>query len=102
MASVITNLVQNTTNINDEVIAGNMLSGAKGAASAYFTATITSTTPELRALYAANLDQLVNGHSALTELVVNRGWVNPYNPPVQQLSDVAMKAGATVQTATQQ
>lgn len=101
MANIISNLMQNTTKINDEVIAGNMLAGTAGTANAYFTATMTSTTPELRALYASSLNQLVGGHSALTELVVNRGWDKPYNPPVQQLSDAAMKAGVTVQPTNQ-
>jgi len=52
MSTILSNIVQNTTDINDEVIAGNMLASAKGAADAYLNATITCTTPELRALYS--------------------------------------------------
>jgi spore coat protein CotF len=97
MSTILSNIVQNTTDINDEVIAGNMLASAKGAADAYLNATITSTTPELRAIYASSLNQVVGGHSALTELNINKGWIKPYNPPTQQLSDVVTKAEATIE-----
>lgn len=97
MSTILSNIVQNTTDINDEVIAGNMLAAAKSAADAYLNATMTSTTPELRALYSSSLNQVVGGHSALTELSINRGWNKPYDPPTQQLSDVVNKAGTTVQ-----
>lgn len=97
MSTILSNIVKNTTDINDEVIAGNMLASAKGAADAYLNATITSTTPELRAIYSSSLNQVVGGHSALTELNINKGWIKPYNPPTQQLSDVIIKAETTVE-----
>lgn len=96
MSTILSNIVQKTTDINDEVISGNMLASAKSAADAYLNATMTSTTPELRALYSSNLNQVVGGHSTLTELTINKGWINPYNPPNQQLSDVVNKAETTV------
>lgn len=96
MSTILSSIVKNTTDINDEVIAGSMLAAAKSAADAYLNATMTSTTPELRALYSSGLTQVVGGHSALTELTVNRGWINPYNPPTQQLLDVVNKAETTV------
>lgn len=96
MASVMGNMVKNAIDMNDEVIASNMLTAASGTAAAYLKATMTSTTPELKAIYAANLNQAVGGHSALTELAVNRGWVNPYTSPEQQLSDVYVKSRMTV------
>lgn len=96
MSTILSNIVQNTTDINNEVIAGNMLASSKSAADAYLNATMASTTPELRELYSANLNQVVAGHSALTELTINKNWNNPYNPPTQQLSDVINKAETTV------
>ncbi|MDF2882312.1 MAG: coat domain protein [Clostridiaceae bacterium] len=96
MSTILSNIVQNTTDINNEVIAGSMLGAAKSAADAYLNAAMTSTTPELRALYSANLNQVVGGHSSLTELTVNKGWIKPYNPPSQQLSEVVNKAETTV------
>ncbi|AKN30976.1 spore coat protein [Clostridium carboxidivorans P7] len=96
MSVILSNIVKNTTDINDEVISGSMLSSAKSAADAYLNATMTSTTPELRALYSASLNEVVGGHSALTELAVNKGWVNPYNSPTEQLSDVVDKSQSTI------
>lgn len=95
--NILSNIAQNTTDINDEVIAGNMLTSAKGAANAYLNAAITSTTPELRAIYSSSLNQVVGGHSALTELTINKGWSKPYNPPAQQLSDIVNKAETTIE-----
>jgi spore coat protein CotF len=97
MASILGNIVQKTTDINDEVISGNMLAAAKGAADAYLNATITSTTPELRAIYSSSLNQVVGGHSALTELTIKKGWIKPYNPPTEQLLDVVTKAETTTE-----
>jgi len=96
MSTIIGNIVQNTTDINDEVLAGNMLAAAKSAADAYLIATMGSTTPELRALYSSSLNQVVGGHSALTEFTINKGWINPYDTPAQQLSDVVNKTETTV------
>lgn len=96
MSNILSSIVKNTTDINDKVISGNMLASAKSAADAYLNATMTSTTPELRALYSSSLNQVVGAHSALTELTVNRGWINPYSSPTQQLSDVVNKTETTV------
>ena len=57
---------------------------------------MTSATPELRAIYSASLTQIIGGHSALTDLAVNRKWVSPYNDPSQQLVDSFNKSQATV------
>lgn len=97
MTSILGNMAKNSTAINDEVIATNMISAAKGSANAYLNATLTSPTPELRTMYASSLNQVLNGHSALTELAVKRGWEQPYNPPAQQLSSAYDKANTVVQ-----
>jgi len=94
---VINNIMKNNTEINDEVIAGNMIGSAKSAADAYLNATMTSSTPELRAIYSSSLNQIIGGSSALTDLAVNRGWVSPYNAPSQQLADTFNKSQATVE-----
>ncbi|KAJ50995.1 spore coat protein CotF [Clostridium tetanomorphum] len=87
MAKIIENMIKNNVNINDKVISANMLSAGKAAADAYLNATLTSSTPELRSIYSASLNQIVGGHSALTELAVNEGWDKPYDSPKQQLTD---------------
>ena len=98
MGMIMNNIVKNTTDINDEVIAGSMMGAAKSTADAYLNATMMSATPELRAIYSSSLTQIIGGHSALTDLAVNRGWVSPYNAPSQQLADTFKKSQTTVDT----
>ncbi|MBW9157092.1 spore coat protein [Clostridium tagluense] len=97
MGIIMDNIVKNNTDINDEVIVGNMIGSAKSAADAYLNATMTSATPELKAIYSSSLNQIIGGHSALTELAVNRKWVSPYDAPSQQLANTFNKSETTVQ-----
>jgi spore coat protein CotF len=98
MASIISNMVQGTTNINDEVIASDMLAGAKGGANAYLNAALAAPTPELRAMYSSSLSQVLNGYSALSDLAINRGWEKPYSNPIQQLTEAYDKSKTTVES----
>lgn len=95
MANFLGNRAKNMTDINDEVIVNNMLASAKGAANAYLNATISSSTPELRAMYGSSLNALVGGHTALMELAIKKGWENPYSSPSQQLTDAYNKSKST-------
>ena len=97
MGMITNNIVKNNTDINDEVIVGNMIGSAKSAADAYLAATLTSATPELRALYSASLTQIVGGHSVLTDLAINRKWASPYDAPSQQLADTCSKSETIVE-----
>ncbi|MBU3108549.1 spore coat protein [Clostridium gasigenes] len=97
MGMITNNILKNNTDINDEVIAGNMIGSAKSAADAYLAATLTSATPELRAMYSTGLTQIIGGHSALTDLAINRKWVSPYDAPSQQLADTFSKSETTVE-----
>lgn len=87
MGNIIGNMIKDNMNISDEIIASSMISSTKEAADIYLNATLTSSTPELRAIYSASLVQMVEGHTTLTELNVNKGWIKPYNEPIQQLTD---------------
>lgn len=98
MPSLLDNIIGNNVGIKDEVIATNMLASSKSAAGAYLSATLTSTTPELRAIYSSNLTQIIGGDSALTELVVNRGWAKPYDPASEQLSDAYSKSKDAIES----
>ncbi len=95
MASLLGNKAKNMTDINDEVIADNMMASAKGAADAYLNATVACSTPELRAIYGSSLNQVIGGHTALMELAIKKGWENPYKSPSQQLTDVYSKSKTT-------
>ena len=86
MRNMIGNLIKSNTDIDDKKIALSMLSSAKEAADMYLNSALTSSTPELRAIYSASLTQMVEGHTALTELRLNKGWINPYDTPIKQLT----------------
>lgn len=88
MTSLIGNIVKSTTDIDDEIILTNMLATSKGTATAYFSAAMSSITPELKAMLSTALTQIMSGHSMLTELAVKHGWERPYNTAAQQLADV--------------
>ena len=79
MRNMIGNLIKSNTDIDDKKIALSMLSSAKEAADMYLNSALTSSTP-------ASLTQMVEGHTALTELSLNKGWINPYDTPIKQLT----------------
>lgn len=85
MRNMIGNLIKGNIDIDDKVISLSMLSSAKEAAEIYLNSALTSSTPELRAIYSASLIQMVEGHTALTGLSLNKGWINPYDTPTKQL-----------------
>lgn len=96
MRNLIGDLVKDNINIDDKIVCESMLSAAKEAADLYLNSTLTSTTPELIAIYAASIVQMVEGHTALTALAVNKGWVKPYEEPESQLSCACNEAKNTV------
>ncbi len=96
MRNVIGNLIKNNVDVNDEIIAISMLSSAKEAAELYLNSALTSSTPELRAIYSASLIQMVEGHTALTELAINKKWIKPYCEPTKQLEQSYIEAQSSL------
>lgn len=86
MRNMIENLIKNNTDIDDKLIVLSMLSSAKASANMYLNSALTSSTPELRAIYSSSLTQMVEGHTALTELSINKEWIKPYDKPIEQLT----------------
>ncbi|NLK95538.1 MAG: spore coat protein [Clostridiales bacterium] len=86
MRNLIGNLIKNNVDIDDKIIASSMLASSKEAAEMYLNSALTSCTPELRAAYTASLVQMIEGHTALTQLSVNKDWIKPYDKPIQVLS----------------
>ena len=86
MKNIIGNLMNGNMNIDDKTIALAMLAAAKEAATIYLDSALTSTTPELRGIYSASLTQMVAGHTAVTKLCLNKGWIKPYEDPAKQLA----------------
>ena len=96
MRNIIGNLIKNNVEINDQIIAISMLSSAKEAAELYLNSALTSSTPELRAAYSASLTQMVEGHTALTELAINKGWVKPYCASIKQLAESYIESQSSI------
>ena len=85
MRNLIGNLIKSNVDIDDKLIISTMLSSVKEYADLYLSSSLTSTTPELKAIYSASLAQMVEGHTALIELSINKGWIKPYDSPINQL-----------------
>ena len=98
MQSILENITKKNTSINDEIITTSMIAAANASANAYLNAALTTSTPELRAMYSSSLSQIITGHSLLTDLVIKNGWAQPYNSPVQQLSSAYNKSTEVLQS----
>ncbi|MFA6809239.1 MAG: spore coat protein [Eubacteriales bacterium] len=69
----------------DKTLAFNAMAAAATGATAYLAATMQSTTPELRAMLTDITNQKITEHAAITAFMINKGWMNPYDQPTQQL-----------------
>lgn len=93
MSSLIGSIFSGTTGESaDKLIAYNAAYSAAANAQAYFTATLTTTTPELRAFLSSYCTQSLTGHQGIMEYMVQKKWVNPYDDPDSQLSRVAQES----------
>ncbi len=89
MSSIINSMFSGAADISaDQTLAYASASGAAAAAQAYLSATLTATTPEVRRLFAEYSSQAVMGHEAVLGLMIQKGWVNPYDAPSQQLQSI--------------
>jgi len=88
MGDFLNNWFGNNTNESaDSTIALNSISSTAGSASAYLLATLEATTPEVRRLFSEYTTQSVMANEAITELAINKNWMNPYQRPEKQLQD---------------
>lgn len=85
MMKIIADLVKGNMNIDDKLLAESMMTTAKEGAFLYLTSAKTSTTPELRAIFTAGVAQMQEGDAALTALAITKGWLKPYDPPINLL-----------------
>ncbi|WP_066634254.1 spore coat protein [Desulfolucanica intricata] len=84
--------------LNNAIIANDMLAGSKAAAAAYLTASLEAATPEIKNLFFNHVTQATQGHQAITELALKKGWYKPYQSPDEQLKETFTYS----QTFTQQ
>lgn len=95
--SILNNLTKGTLNLDDKLILDSAITTAKGNASMYLAATLGATTPELRTFYSTGLTQAIEYHAALTELALNKEWIDPYDNPESQLNSTLSNSKNTVQ-----
>jgi spore coat protein CotF len=69
----------------DKILAYNAMAASAAGANAYLNATLQATTPEFRAMLANITSQKVVEHDSITAFMINKGWMNPYDQPAQQL-----------------
>ncbi|MGN0027760.1 MAG: spore coat protein [Clostridium sp.] len=86
MLKVLGDLIKDNVNIDDKLLCESMMTSAKDGATLYLASALTSTTPELRAIYSASVTQMLEGHTALTELSVKKEWIKPYEEPISLLN----------------
>jgi spore coat protein CotF len=97
MMSLANNLFQGVTGQNlDKVVGLNAMTAAAGSASAYFSATLQATTPEVRRLFSEYTTQSVIGHETITALCIQKNWIQPYDDPAKQLSVAYQQAQQSV------
>jgi spore coat protein CotF len=93
MSSLIGSFFSGTTGDSaDKTIAYNATSGAAANAQAYFTAALTSTTPELRSFLSAYCTQSMTGHEAMMNYMIQKDWSNPYDQPDSQLAKAVQES----------
>ncbi len=86
MGDILSNLFSKATDSStDEVLSYTAMASAAAAAGAYLAATLQSTTPEMRSIMSGFVTQKVLEHDAMTNYVMNKGWMNPYDAPTKQL-----------------
>lgn len=87
-----------TANKHEDIqtLANDMLMGAKMTATAYHMAGLEASTPELRNLYFTHMNQIIEAHTALTQLAVSRNWYTPYLSPDKQLAETYSQSQTVV------
>lgn len=88
MTSIFNDWFSNNTDASaDSTIALNSISATATSATSYLMAALEATTPEVRRLFNEYTTQSVMANENLTELAINKNWMNPYQTPEKQLQD---------------
>lgn len=88
MASLISSFFAPGETASDQTMAYMSAVGAAVTANAYFSAALVAVTPEVRQLFGEFSSQLLVGHEQILNLMLHKGWINPYNEAGQQLQSI--------------
>ncbi len=74
-----------TTSVNDQDIAFDLLKDSKFAIQALAKALSESPSPKVRELLLRHFNECANEHFRLSSMAANNGWCQPYALPAQHL-----------------
>lgn len=80
----------------DKALAFTSMAAAAAGATAYFTASLQSSTPEVRALLGGFASQKAMEHEGMNSFLMQKGWFDPYEDPIQQLMTADQQAHSMV------
>ncbi len=93
----------NTQPLNDQLIAGDLLSSVKAGIKATAAALTETATPEVRRTLEQQLQQGLNFHQQLTNFMMQKGWYKPYDVQamiqgdLQQTQQIHQQLGESMQ-----
>lgn len=74
---------------DDRTIGIGLIDAATAKAQMYLTATLASTSPELRHILLTHLQNAISEHENVTKLAVEKGWVKPNITTDQMVKEAA-------------
>lgn len=75
--------------LNDQVLAGDLLNGAKAAVRNYAYAMTETYSQNVRNVLSRQLNDAISFHSQVSEYMVNKGYYSPYDIQKQIQIDMA-------------
>lgn len=92
MTMLLRSLLKKGSPSTDKIVAHSMLTGDKSAALTYINAVLNTSTPELRAILVKNLNEILDGHSAMLAAAISNNWTDPYEDINLQLMDTMQQS----------
>ncbi|HHY34432.1 MAG TPA: spore coat protein [Firmicutes bacterium] len=78
--------------LDDETVAHDLLSGAKMLSTTAASAIGEAATPQVKEFFSSCLRDATEDHGRIMQLMMSRGWYQPYASPEQQLANDVRKA----------
>lgn len=77
----------NTTTLTEKDIAQDMIKDSKFTVTSLSAAAAEAVNPELREMLRCQLDKAVTEHFNLSDMVINKGWYQAQDEPIEQLKN---------------
>lgn len=78
--------------LDDETVAHDLLAGAKMLSTTAASAIGEAASPQVKEFFSNCLRDATEDHGRIMQLMMSRGWYQPYASPEQQLSNDVQKA----------